>query len=358
MDDFGRYGHYSYTSPHSVYFSKPALCEGESFKVVASSEKSYDKRQFRLKLFSLSDNRSADFMRESVLSPLRQDLYSNYYYHEDPTVNDALLPGSYLARVLISSPLTTKESTHEELLGEHSFQIIELDDYKTVWEDAFGGEWDESVYLDTQEPLQLNSFFVGWLLDPLSDYEISERGKRTEIPGISPGISLSLLGGDTSLDPVFSLMMSSIWRPGYEGSVIKRLNDFLRQCISEGEQRPPFSLFTSGRDVEVLPHVDLTKLFWLINVIGPSLMDAMFFTGGVTLTSSTNHDSLSIALTANDAGGEQKLIMPPQEPPIFRIVRGVLEGAQNLDLVYDASKGIDVVIRANRSPLRFSVGQH
>jgi hypothetical protein len=325
--------------PRFVCFNKPTLCEGEPFKVVASSEKHYDHRKFVLQLYSLN-NEAEDLLNETVLSTLGSDDRRKTYFQEVKTLSGNIRPGSYIARVFAPLADLPDESVEQYLLAEHPFQVIPYEDYMAVLPQMFGDDWDEPVYLDS-EIEHLNELFRSWRLEPLHDYEISRRGDQN-VDSSSRG---SKYGG---------------WSSGpesYEGSLLGRIEGLLRASMSEwGESYPPFSMDVD-RLAGDLPHVDLTKLLWVVNVLASTLTDIMFFCGRVRSILSAKDDSISLELVPSYEDPQEELLMPGQEPPIFQVVRDAVVGL-NLQLTYAESKGVSLSIKANRSPLSLSALQY
>jgi hypothetical protein len=190
--------------------------------------------------------------------------------------------------------------------------------------------------LDTLEIEQLNDIFKSWNLSLLNDHEIIRRGHKSE------GYSGSGSKHGWSSGP-----------QSYENSLVERIEDLLRSSMSGDGNSYPFSMDVH-KMAEHTPHVDLTKLLWLTNVLGSTLADVMFFCGNVQLTVSTKQDSISLELTPSNPEGENRILMPKREPPIFQVIRETILGSLNLNLTYAESNGVNLSIQADRSPFSFA----
>jgi hypothetical protein len=354
MDDFGQQGHYSRAAPRRVYFNKPALCKGEAFKVVVTTEPRYNSRQFVLRLFSLTENGIERLLTESALmGSSGEDGERISFFQDVETADINFAAGDYTARVYAPIPELRDQGLEPFLIGEHSFRVIEYDNYIFRLQEMCGDDWDEPVYLDTTEIDQLNHLFIGWMLEPLSDEELSRRERIRAFKGedMSPGFLSTMSRTEQHMWLTSSMRLDS-----YAGDVMERIEQMLRRAMGETRNSQlPFLVGANSLEVSGLPHVDLTKLFWIINALGSTLADLMFFCKGVIFSITTKHDTISLDLRPSD---DIAPVLPSKEPPIFQVVREAVLGSLNFDLIYDESNGVNLSIKANQSPFTASAGQH
>jgi hypothetical protein len=342
MEDIHLSSGYTIPYPHTVYFNKTVLCQGETLKIVVSTWKQYAGRKFALRLLAISEGDSEDLMKEPSLMIARHD---NYYYRfvkETPTNSDRLKPGSYLAQIYLIPIEENNERVEPHFIAEHYFQVIQYEEYVTGIKESFGGDWDDPVYLDSPEIKQLNDFFLSWGYYPFSEYEIALRDQTPRSYSDGRGHAIGGISTET-----------------FEGVLVKKIYSHITSSMSV-ESSKPFKLAETGNVGDKLPHIDLTKYFWMLYVLGSAWTDVLFFSKTVWLNISASEESLFLSFTPSEykieGDSEVEKIMPLEEPLIFQIVRETLSDSLNIQLLYDAEKGINIIINANRSFLSMTAG--
>lgn len=232
----------------SIYFNTDTLCHGEQLKVLLSVPKTW--QELRNKLYEelvhdeaiKLDIVSLEQEEPEVTVPLRI-LYEDHTRRYDPdpliaTLNtgvERLLPGSYVAQV------ASYAEQQREVLGEHRFHVLGVDQYDEFWRELFGETWDDPIYWDSMETDQAAELAQRLPMDALPEHlseEITKDGQST----------------------------------------YQFLGPIITACMISDLGHLPFKVtYPKISPIPSLPHVDLTKLMWLLRVLAPTWADAAFF---------------------------------------------------------------------------------
>lgn len=179
------------------------------------------------------------------------------------------------------------EKESDSILAKHSFEVFEPNVYSERLENLFGEVWDEPIYLDNLEPDQAEELLLGLPIDDL----------------------LSILPENTALDnrtichlfgPIITAFMTSAMGP---------LPFQVDHRVDVDEQK--------------LPHIDLIKLIWLLNVLAPVWADMMFFSSRNIVSVYVRDDDMSIYIEARDTSlypASLDIKETSEVPSLFRIV--------------------------------------
>lgn len=247
-----------------VFFSSGLLCRGEPFKAFVSFDSPFEYGRYSygpLLLQILGVDGEMVYEKEIASGAPSFSWSSSITFSLDTTEN--LRAGSYVA--LVSSPwprgwpdvevmerrvslgpmigLTGLERRvgGRLMLGVYEFHVLEREDYLAHWTEMFGETWGEPVYWDSLGEGRAEELVaglpVGGLLDALpEDFEINARS----LGGLVGPVALALAANE------------GVGLP----------------CVAEF----PFFWETSRP-----PHIDLTKLFWLLNALAPAVLNAALF---------------------------------------------------------------------------------
>jgi hypothetical protein len=228
-----------------VFFTSGLLCRGELFKAAVQSE-IRPMPVLRLQIIG-AGGEVIQTIEESPDDPFPpRPLFRGF------RLDTSELPraGSYVARVS-TVPHDGEDAERAEserdgwsTLGEYEFHVLDRDDYLAHWLELFGETWGEPVYWDRLEgdrPEALEELLiglpVGGLFEALpEDFELNARN----LGGLVGPLAFALAGDEGVGLPCYAEFLST-WETG----------------------RPP--------------HIDLTKLFWLLNALAPALLNASLF---------------------------------------------------------------------------------
>ena len=155
--------------------------------------------------------------------------------------------GSYVAQVRASRG----QGEVPEVLDERVVYVLDKDDYDVCWRRLFGETWDEPVLCDSTDEAQGEELVRG-------------------------------LAGDALFEPPLDEV-------AWDGrSIHRHLGAIVAACMVEDLGPLPFEVW---RNLDVrtytppqrLPHVDLTKLTWLLRVLAPAWADACFFSPSLNI---------------------------------------------------------------------------
>jgi hypothetical protein len=308
-----------------------------------SSWEPFAQRTVLLKLRRRDDNLPVELRTDAISIQERADrveyepsgyetVFSSYLV-EVKLETDAVDAGPYVAQIYLV-PSSFKEKTaiiDDYLLEERWLQVLAFDNYAAHFNELFGDAWDDPVYLDTQNIKELNDFFRGWHVDPISKPELEQFE----------------LGDPKRAAPVKRRATYSLHDAlSFQSAVLERVLS-LNKSAMRFETLLPFRLDADINLTFYLPHIDLTKYFWLLNVLGSTWTDLFFFCRTLTLELYALDDSISLSLKS----GDKETTMPLDEPPLFQIVRNSIGSGLNYELTYDSDAGINLLVRTTRSLL-------
>lgn len=238
-----------------IYFNRDLLAEGEPFKIIAYTP-DYSQQQsaafdsdLLLNIYSLSKNGEAkDLVHEGIsLKRLNQ---SHHALAISTGLEETLTLGPYVAQIV--------STRYSEIIGVHRFYVATRDEYQQIWKYTFGEQWDKPIYWDQMERGQGEELLQGLRVDRL----------------------LEVLPNDFE------------WNAR---SIYQFLGHLITTFMSSGHGSLPFEVVCEPKQrLEEIPHVDLTKLIWLLNVIGPVLTDTFFLSARNRISVSTDSSGVYI----------------------------------------------------------------
>ena len=330
------------TDRYDSYFNKEVLCIGEPLKIVIAPWRPSFEYEILLRI-ETSDGH--------LVTPTETLLF------EEPTpflqgrhrtlINiqtSQLEPGLYIIKVyVVPKGKVAEEISEEYAIAGHVFQLLALDQYGEYFQEVFGEEWDEPVYSDSRELKQLNDFFVSYNEEGITQEHVDSIERRRAARESERAQGRASWSADS-------------WKyDSFEGMVLSRIVEVIDAAM-KSEVQPPFVVYHSV-EVSGLPHVNLTKYLWLLNVLGSTWTDLFFFSQSV-VRFDINASEASIDLTIFPWHITEKespqWLTAPSEPPLFHVVRNTIQAGLNCELSYDANKGVTLMVSRNQSFLSMS----
>jgi len=273
------------SSYSTLYFNKPVLLHGESFKAIAEFSQALQKTT-RVPLFVVShivEDKMRHLPLDAVGTPvghLRDDFFRYGWQYKTDETN--FPSGSYLVRAYAvpreSTPQVTNnpEGFEDWLIGSQEFYIATRGEYVRELMRSFGDTWDEPIYLHELKTEQLNELLEGWSLAQL-------KSRRSQ---------------------------------GFLEMIEEILAIFMRQQIA----RLPFRMVTRILTSRFYPKVDLSKYMWLLSVLSPALADLCFFDEEIRLH--IEADPTHLTLVLQHEGQSMGAYRPdPVETLLFDLVK-------------------------------------
>lgn len=292
-----------------AHFNKELLCAGEPLKVL-----------WRPTRFVWRDYQKVPFLRISSLNEegelsetvLEKELVSGPWWWglmqmvgtgpEEP-----LREGAYLAEVLPSErPFDEEVDSYEG----HQFQILGRDEYWEQWSDLFGEEWDEPIFWDE---ITARRVAEGEMVEESESLQGQELMRGLPIQGI-----LSALPEEV------------IWDAE---TILQLLGPTMSAFMTDEKGRIPFyTSFLLNRTSTTIPHIDLTKVLWLLSVLGPACRDLGFGAYQSHIFVATDGETLDLRIRYDN-------------PPPYDYPKGLLLNTEQLE-VADATPEIFRVVEA------------
>jgi hypothetical protein len=218
-----------------------------------------------------------------------------------------LREGAYVAQVLPSERSSDEES---DIYDEHQFQVVGRDEYRDQWRDLFGEEWDDPIFWD--------------------ELETGQGAEVTQGEELEFGLGEVLMRGLPVQNILSSLPEEVVWDAQ---TILQLLGPTMSAFMSDERGRLPFYTTFSLDRSSVIPHIDLTKVMWLLSVIGPACRDTGFTAYRSHIAVSTDRETLSLLMSYDDRRrypypegllfNAEKLQEAEAAPEIFRIVEEV-----------------------------------
>ena len=330
------------TDRYTSYFNKEVLCVGEFLKIVISEWRPIVDYKISLKIETTDGHLLTP--PETLLLE-EPDLLPGRVRRLIGIQTSQLEPGLYIIKVYVAPPKyeVAEEIAEEYAIAGHVFQLLALDQYDQCFQELFGEDWDDPMYSDSREWKQLNDFFASYNVSGITqdNVEYIETKRAARESGRERGVAS---------------WSSDSWKyDSIEGLILSRIVEVIDAAMGSAV-RLPFSVY---HNVEVtgLPHVNLTKYVWLLNVLGSTWTDLFFFSPLVRFDINASEDSIDLTifswrLTEEDEGPQW--LTPPHEPPLFHVVRNTIQAGLNCELRYDAYKGVTLMVSRNQSFLSMS----
>jgi hypothetical protein len=290
-----------------VHFNKVLFCEGEPLKVL-----------WRPPRFSWIDLRESLLLRVSNLDEegeladtvLEKKLVADHWWPgllqmvgtgpEEP-----LREGAYVAQVLPSERSSDEES---DIYDEHQFQVVGRDEYWEQWRELFGEEWDDPIFWDEMKARPEAGIAQEEELEPEQGEELM---RGLPVQGI-----LSALPEEVVWDAE---------------TILQLLGPTMSAFMSDERGRLPFyTTFSLDPSSRSIPHIDLTKVMWLLSVIGPACRDLGFIAVRSHISVTTNEETLYLRISYDNLRrypypeglllNTEKLEATDAAPEIFRVV--------------------------------------
>ncbi|HEY0321389.1 MAG TPA: hypothetical protein VGC66_10565 [Pyrinomonadaceae bacterium] len=246
-----------------VYFNKDLLCEGEPLKVIWR-EPLYSridlKQDFLLRISHLNDEgETADKVLEGHL--VLDSWWPGFIQIVGTGKEELLKEGAYIARVF---PAEGDSDEGGAVYEEHQFQVINRDEYWEQWRDLFGEEWDEPIFWDEIDGIQR-----GEITSRETSKQGEERALRRELL-----LGEELMRGLPVQDILAVLPEDVVWDAE---TILQLLGPIMSAFMLDERGRLPFrTTFSLNQSSSHMPHIDLTKVIWLLSVIGPACRDLGF----------------------------------------------------------------------------------
>jgi hypothetical protein len=244
-----------------VYFNRELFFSGEILKVVVFTPTALRHRDLQLKMLSLDssveDWVEVDWIDDPKLN--NGEGNSSFHFHM-LSVNTAKYHswGEIVLQVWLSN--VSDESGKAFLLGEHVFQVLSRKKYVDLYKSVFGTEWDYALYWDSLDPADADRLLRGWPLDDLLSLTSND----------------FVLNGETLYDllgPIITIFMA------------KPIGQLPFKVEYQSYPRPT-----------QLPHIDLTKLLWLLSALAPCWADVCFFSSIVKMVFGASNEEFFLQL--------------------------------------------------------------
>ena len=298
-----------------IYFNKDVLAQGERFKILAYTPVSVQQADGDLFINISKLNQNGE-LTSRVFSgvDLKRISRTRCALAVNTGRQELLEEGPYIAQVV--------SRRQEELWGEHRFYVAHLDEYRKIWKYTFGDEWDKPIYWDHMEKGQGEELLRGLSLKSL----------------------LSVLPKDFE------------WGPR---SISQFLGHLVTAFMADGHRGLPFGVMCESKpSVEQLPHVDLTKLIWLLNATGPVLRDIFFLSGGNRISIRTSRSGVYIDISeefpatkyqwAELSIGNKNDQSDETQPAFFDVIRETVGQEFNYKLYCESSHHVHLGVFAER----------
>ncbi len=240
------------TTPHQIYFNSDLLSQGQYFKVLIITPD--DNEQFLLRIISEGETEYKMFK----VSPLGSFMAGSYLHGFTLDTSEAIKPGAYSVQVYSFGT----GDHRERVIKEHWFHVLNAEEYREHWRGLFGETWDAPIFWDSLESQQTEELLEGLPLDKLFDI-------FTEEIRLDANTLYDLIGPITT-----ALIANEI-----------------------GGDLPCYVQHRSTARPSRIPHIDLTKLLWLLNALAPVLADRVFFSYGVFIETEASEERFSLLMT-------------------------------------------------------------
>jgi nucleotide-binding universal stress UspA family protein len=278
-----------------VYFSKDILSRGESLKVLHSAPlMNLDEGQLAptLSIFPSEGYQDAAILEEP-LTP-QEDLLHYPPFEQMPLGHlplttrirtQELSPGVYVARVR-----SMRREDGDVMTDEHTFEVLEPNEYYTLWRKLFGDTWDTPLYWDDLDASKATELLDGIPIEYLPDALFEEVNWDSE-------------------------------------TIYQFLGPIATACMISDVGTLPFKV-VYGRlhPTSSLPSIDLTKLIWLLRVLAPTWAEAAFFSPQLKLDHQVCGEN-GIRIEFSYWGTEGYT-----EPPLGRLIREALGDEMSLEI--------------------------
>jgi hypothetical protein len=287
-----------------VYFNGDIFSQGQLFKALIITPN--DNRQFELRISREDDDEFKKFYFNLIdyLTPNTCLLGLKLDTSEEFQI------GSYVAQIYSNAQ---EEDDRDSVVREHWFQVLNPDEYYEHWLKLFGETWDEPVFWDSVGPRQVEKLLEGLPLDKL--FEVLPEEIRLDVNTL-----YDLIG------PITTALVANEIDGGLPCLVEHRLN---------------------GQPSRI-PHIDLTKLFWLLNAIAPVLADKMFFSKHASLEIGASEEQFSVLIKIEGRTKDEHL--PGTSSPLIALIEKITEGIKfdvsdnKFRLIMEADRSYESVI--------------
>lgn len=326
-------------SGFAIHFNKELLCVGEAAKVVVSKLRPTGDYRIVAKL----ETPEGPLLTSPEITILEQ-AHVDFINIE----TNVLDPGPYIIRIYFapSQYQGRAEVPERYTIADHEFQLLPFDQYEVACQELFGGDWDEPMYSDSQDWRQLSEFFAIFNARTTDD-------DLKHIKNIRAKPAAEETGGD------YSWSRDSWVENTSSGLLLKSIKQVVEDAM-QVETRRPFYFYYSLSATGV-PHVDLTKYVWLLNVLASTWTDIFFFSPSVRLDINASEESFELTVYSTPDAQfeipEAHWLIPSEEPPLFQVVRNTIGTGLNCQLSYDADSGVNLIVRSNKSFLSMSARQ-
>lgn len=233
--------HLSYPSDAYAYINKQIFYQAEVIKALV-----YLPKLEPVPILRILDDDGKNVKQEAMTGTSSE----GYYVALVPC--DKLQVGRYAIQIV-------RRRQSEELLWQHSFTLLSAANYQRFCLDLFGDSgWDWAVFWDTASPAELGRVLAGIQLDALNTI-VPERSHLN-------GRALYQV-----LGPLITILMT------------------------KDMQLLPFSIGYSCHPIRSLPHIDLTKVLWVLINLAPCWADVCFFYRNVKLIYGVHENELFIS---------------------------------------------------------------
>jgi hypothetical protein len=291
-----------------TYFNANILCRGEVLKSVVgvpgglpvfeSSEEGPRPLLPELRVFHAAEDLSETIAQRRHFQRITRDDQGLYgvtireRWGAMMSTQELAETGSYVAQVY------DLPGGQGAALGERVVHVLEPWDYDAFWRRLFGEDWDDPIWWDSMEEAQGEELVRG-------------------------------LAGDALLEPPFHEI-------SWDGrSIYRHFGAIVAACMV-GDLGPlPFEVWPrrTSTQPEMLPHVDLTKLMWLLRVLAPAWADACFFSPSLGVgCEAIGNDAVSITFYPVTTGGGLHLEGAYDVPRLDGLVREAIGEEHHLSL--------------------------
>ena len=244
-----------------VYFNKDLFCEGEVLKVSWREPHFSRARQdsFLLRISHLEDDGNVDTVLQDRLVP--GPWWPGLVQMIGTGAEEPLKEGAYIAEVLHFPP--ESEVSERLVYGDtHRFQVLNRDEYWEQWRDLFGEEWDDPIFWDE----------INGISRDVRPEESSQEADITSSEGRQLG--QDLMKGLPIQSILNVLPEDVVWDAE---TILQLLGPVTSAFMLDERGRLPFNTtFSLNQSSSRVPHIDLTKVIWLLSVIGPACRDTLF----------------------------------------------------------------------------------
>ena len=275
-----------------LYINNGLFCKGELLKILVRVPE--ERKGLRIRIFP----EQQELEKVKGFELMSDPPYSTRQFSIFDTSNTQSV-GSYVVQLGPSKPGTNAEIT--EVLAEHRFHVLTPEQYKKYWRSLFGDVWDERIYWDTLKPPQGKDLIRGRVEDNL----FAMLGREVE------------LGGE---------------------ALYRFLGPITTICMASEMEYLPFSIDCVYAPLPArLPHIDLTKLMWLLNTLTSSWADMAFFANSTKLSIGVIENELRLSFEADTTQPPYTKYEKLRDTPrLFDIVK---ESAEDIPCEINRDKG-------------------